>query len=415
MYLLVLAAAALSSLVLAYFLAPTKGRGRLVCLLFTDFLSKCFLLTTKAFLAAVNAAYSVVTLFSILMWVRLALVLGLAILVHEYPHKVLVAMNGFWREVVTPMHEVVLFVLHQVRFIYATGIGMYNIFIAVQKQVVTNSLILVSKCNAHYVPNMILMVVKLILAWLNALIQWFGAGKMDDTFAVNDFNVTGVVSATREIVLYQEDIGSCVCESFKPIFTFAFNFLRPEITIPLAFHTTNIGVSALQEVLKVFPPFQKYPIFAKSYYHSEKFLHLTGQYVDEVIRLQLEWLFSLQPFPLKLPPERFVGTISSSLAGAVLAASYKIFRQILLLPRGTLDMSSFPDETFRYIYLMLDDLQDVLVYFLEALTVADSLSFTQVFIASAMHLAKGLTIFLHALSRLIFNIFVDFENIVLLF
>ena len=393
MSIVVVVLAVLAGLLGTYLLSPTKG-SRVVCLLVTDLLAQSVRIAARLGSTVASAAFSFATLLSPLNWVRLGLVLGTAVLVHEYPIHVLRSLDSLLVHVLRPAHAAALPVLELLRFVYGTGIGAYNFGVAVSRQLTSGTLRIVSECDSFYIGNMVVRLSRVLTATIEALLKFL------EGFAVDSFDTIPITNATREVALYQETLGPCLCDSLSPVFTILFNFLRPEVLGPLVFHSTNIPVSYVQEILQLFPPFKKYPLFENTHFHAQEALRRGGEYLDDVIRLQVEFLFSVQPVRFELPPERFVGHVLASLGGAGLSAAYGTAKQLLLLPRGA--RAPFPDDVFKFSHLALTDLRGVLVYTIQIFP-----GEIEDLVDAGAALARAVLILAHAAGRATYDVFND--------
>ena len=238
----------------------------------------------------------------------LSMFMGVALSVHYESQLILSTLDRFIRRILYPATKLgILQTLHLMKFVYATFVPVYNFAVVVQTQFTSGVSTIIAKCSARTFISAIHLLAGSVVSFFEGLALFFkGEGVFE-----NDLNITKAVWGVQLAVQEQEKTVSCVCRQLSPFAQVALSAAKPYALAQCVNAWVNIGVSAVQEPVRIFTN-SSFPDFQRSYAHVRDFFYYGGKYLDEVALNAVEKFISALQVRLELQmPEIFLAGIAS--------------------------------------------------------------------------------------------------------
>lgn len=248
-------------------------------ILMSNFVSVLNLLLRLVMLA-VDVALTPVYFFISLPWVwvlRVALVVGCGLLVHEVP--LLPLLDDMWRRVLYPAMKIgVLDVLMVFKFGFDTVVPLYNAFVVLSSQVQGGTLTLVGKCGAANLVGSAKLLTSGLVALLTTTATW-------SISPMGELNVTGAVWEIQQAVALQADTADCVCAAQSHTWDVLFAAAKS----PSLARGVNAGLNALVAVPQEFAVLTALqpPTFRRTFDYTRSLVTNVGQFGDDIFKVMV--------------------------------------------------------------------------------------------------------------------------------
>jgi len=240
--------------------------------------------------------------------IRFGIVVVFALAFHEGYHYFLSGGDIFFRVLLGPLFEHVFLNFFQIlRLMYGAIMPFVNYFYTATGQLTSGTVAIAVKCQLSSSVNIITFAVKTIMSFLDSMQDFIGDDAFDNTVLTNELNLTSTIINAQKIITSQENVASCVCDGLTPAFEMAFAFLKTPHIGRLTTNLFNIVLSIIQEVIQIFPPFKKVPLFTRTFYYIGASFYEIGRYTDVMLVALIETIFRnfFPKFQLRGVPKEF--------------------------------------------------------------------------------------------------------------
>lgn len=238
-----------------YLLSRTDQSERVVLLsLNTLYTSVIELGASVLALVTAPALYVFNVVSSNISWiVRLAILTGLALLVHYNNSLVLESLDNLWRVAMFPLHRFLVAFLEVANLVWQIIVPAYNLAVVLWSQLTRGTLEILAKCEEATVFESVRKSLAILTTFLESFASWGGN-------IFEDWPVNGTVAKVQDLVLFQEGILKCACDDLTPAVQFVFELIKPAALASLLNHAFNLPLSTIQEVMLAttgLPDFQR--------------------------------------------------------------------------------------------------------------------------------------------------------------
>lgn len=267
--------------------------------------------------------------------IRVLSVFGLILAINSDPNGALTTIDSFFRCLVQPLVQNVLFaILHVVRIIFDAIIPIYNYYYMVISQLFKGSLTLAVKCDIKNVYETLKIILQIFIAQFKSVSDWSGVGNgmsAENNIFVNEFNITEIFNKTQYVIYHQNSVVSCACDGLADItelFFVLFNTPHPPRIIN---HLFNVFISSIQMFIKIIPPFSKELSLEKTVFHLNSAIFESGQYIDTILIRWAEIIIGFfdRNFQIQGAPENFIGTSLARFGISIVNLFHTMIRSIV--------------------------------------------------------------------------------------
>ena len=265
---------------------------------------------------------------------RLVGLVGLALAVHHFQIETLGLCDRFFRSVLNPAVHFLYSVVFAIRVLYEPAAAFFNYYVSVSKTIFSGSLVLFTKCNIELFTSVVKGMFETVQLLFRSFFAFLGAGNEGSLFT-NDWDIVKAASALQTIVVAQREIVDCACEQGSRFYKIFAAVVKGESLARAANHFLNIGLSLVQDLVRVLPRWGEYPTLRKTFHHAQGFVHELGLWLDDVLlegtSVTLEEMFGQTGIPEDERPPLFLGTALASVWQAGLETMYLAVRAVIHL------------------------------------------------------------------------------------
>lgn len=267
--------------------------------------------------------------------IRVLSVFGLIIAINTDPTGALATLDSFFRCLVQPLVQNVLFaILHVFRILFDAVIPIYNYYYMILSQLIKGSATLAIKCDIKNVYETLKIILQIFISQFKSVSDWSGVAdgmSAENNIFVNEFNITEIVNKTQYVIYHQKSVINCACDGLSDIaelFFVVFNTPHPPRIIN---HLWNVFISFIQMFIKVAPPFSKELSLEKTVFHMNSAIFEAGQYFDVVVLRWAELLIGFfdRNFQIQGAPKNFIGTSIARFGISIVHLIHTMIRSVV--------------------------------------------------------------------------------------
>ena len=293
------------------------------------------------------------------LWmIRIAVLVILALMVHQSPTTLLYALDSLWRRVVYPAMKIgVLDLLMVFKFVYGTFAPLYNMWIVLYTQSYTGTLKMAGKCSVGNVVSGAQLGTRGIVGFLAVSTQWAVDTSVTDNRWTRELNITEPVWNLQQAVAIQSDTAKCMCETLSDPFEIAFQVVKSPSLARGINAMLNVPLSVVQQGVSALPPYGVIPDFYRTFKYSRDVFTHFAVLIDDVMIKSAEIIMKQ---PLNAPRPFLFRTLSHAVNGGIEAAAVVVSTVAHVAIPIKLSNSTYMIEvtSMKYAFAELDYMAD---------------------------------------------------------
>lgn len=217
--------------------------------------------------------------------IALVMLTALTFLMHYYHYEILSIMDDAWTCTFVPIMKNLITPLLQVtRVLFAIATPFANALLVIHGQIMKAWYVTLIKCSHVNLFRVFTELTQALITFTKALGKWFGVGAAltdDNNFYVNDFEMYQPINHTLTSISIVEDVLSCACKQFQPIFNIVFFATQEEHVTKALDAAFQAGIRVIQLLFRTL--FKEFPDVYRISYKVETALIQAGLAADSIL------------------------------------------------------------------------------------------------------------------------------------